>query len=99
LVDIESYVEVQDTAGQPIKIYSLFSRRWADIRDLSGDEIYRAQEKLAVGRVVITMRYFPGLLETMRIRFQERVYDIVTVDDIEYRHITYECVCETGLIP
>lgn len=98
VVDVEAYTEVQDGTGQPIKTYALFSRRHARIRHLSGRELFAAQELFAAANVEITMRYFDGLVETMRIRHRDRLYNILNIDDTELRHIQYICLCQTGLV-
>lgn len=98
-VEVQSYAELQDTVGQPIKTWATYSLRWARLRDLRGRELFAAQEKFALAAVEITMRYFVGLNETMRILHKGKAYNILHVDDVEFRHIKYICLCETGLLP
>lgn len=96
-VTIESYVETQDAAGQPIKEWETFARRWAGIYPLRGRDLFNAQEKFEGASVKIVMRYLPGLNSTMRIIHGETPYDILDIADVDMLHDTHECICQTGI--
>jgi SPP1 family predicted phage head-tail adaptor len=96
-VDVEFYTETQDTAGQPIKNWALYSQRWAAVNDLRGKELFAAQERFATATTEIVMRYFNGLNATMRILHAGTIYNILHVNDVEKKHVKYVVTCETGL--
>lgn len=98
VVAIERYVETQDDVGQPIKAWATFASVHAEVRQLTGRELFLAQERMSEANVMIVFRYLPGVDTTMRIRHQGEVYNILDVSDVDSRHVRIECTCQTGLI-
>jgi SPP1 family predicted phage head-tail adaptor len=73
-----------------------FADVWFKIEDLSGREQRYADQIAAGATHLITTRYFPGVLPTMRIAFVEpqtkrkRVFNFTFVADPEERHYKLE---------
>lgn len=67
---------------------------WAYIKNLHGDEFFKAQAINSKDSVKINMRYIKGLDTSMRVIYNGKPYNILYVDDIEENHIEIELLCE-----
>lgn len=97
IVDVETFTESQDSAGQPIQVWAPYARRWADVHNLRGSELWAAQERFATVTTMVSMRWFAGLVSTMRIQHKGVIYDILYVDNVDLRNVEYIVWCQTGL--
>jgi SPP1 family predicted phage head-tail adaptor len=59
---------------------------WAGIITTGGKEFYAAQRLHAETTAVIKIRYRTGLLPTMRIKYGERYFDILSINDVDEDH-------------
>lgn len=66
---------------------------WARIEPLRGREYYEAQHIRTVTTYKITTRYFKNLDETMKIRYQDRVFEIQNIIDPYMNHSVLEFIC------
>ena len=97
LITIETYSEVEDSTGQPIRTYTPFAFNvWARVSPLRGNEFDRADEKFAVATTEIEMRYMPGIVENMRVLHENIYYDILNVKNIDLRNIGLVLTCRSG---
>jgi SPP1 family predicted phage head-tail adaptor len=46
----------------------------------------------------VTIRYRPGVTSAMRVRYQGRKFNILTVLDVEMAHVALELTCAEGLV-
>lgn len=76
-----------DGAGGFIKSWRPVSgaSEWAHVKAVSGGERLASDRIEAITRWRITVRYFAGLLESDRVQFRGRVYNIRFVNNIELR--------------
>lgn len=63
---------------------------WASIKGLRGREYIDAGAQAVKISTRIYIRYRPGVTHDMRIKFGERIFDIVNVNNIEERNVEYE---------
>lgn len=78
--------------------WGLLTIRWANKKDLRGDESTKSGRKIAHGDVRFRVRYVAGLKRTDRVQFDGMAFDIVDVQEIERRklHDIY-CVFHSNL--
>lgn len=98
-VAIEQYTEAQDSAGQPIKSWIPFAERKASIDPIDPlrTPTFRADERFEPSTFRIGMRYVPGLIPTMRVRYGEIIYEILDAADTQTRHREHVLTCRTGI--
>lgn len=59
---------------------------WAAVSNLHGREYFAAATVQAENTVKFIIRYLEGLDTTMRILFQGRQYNIISIDNIKYQN-------------
>jgi len=59
---------------------------WAKVSNLHGKEFFEAKAVQSENTVKFTIRYISGLDQTMQILFQEKIYNITSIDNIKYRN-------------
>lgn len=69
--------------------WSLFRSCYAAIDPTSGREFYEAHQSQSEVTHKIRCRYFAGLKPSMRIRYGERIFKIISVIDWEERHESF----------
>ena len=108
-IRLESRVETDDAAGEPIATWVLFAELWASIEPLQGREFVTAQQEHSNVTGKIRIRYtpapatgwpgVPGVNAKMRaveLPYQ-KVYDIVAVMDLDTRHREMQLLYSEGL--
>lgn len=73
--------------GAELDAWGLFTTRWANKKDLRGDESTKSGREIAHGQVRFRVRYVPGLKRTDRVQFDGMAFDIVDVQEIERRKL------------
>lgn len=75
-----------------------FATVWGQVQDLSGRELYAAEEMHSQITVRITCRFFPGIVPAMIARVpmdqRTRVFDIMSVVDPDGRRRTLDLECK-----
>lgn len=69
-----------DSYGEPV-LTPFATGVWADVQDLRGLELIRAQKIAAQATHYVTIRYRPGVLANMQINFDGRTFFIEAVLD------------------
>lgn len=88
LISIEKPTSTQDAVyGEPITTWTLFATAWAKREDLTGRELFLANQTSAQMTTRFTIRYVAGLDEKMRILSNDRTYDIVSLSDPDGRRV------------
>jgi len=59
---------------------------WAKVTNLHGKEFFAAKAVQSENTVKFTIRYMSGLDQSMQILFQEKIYNITSIDNIKYRN-------------
>lgn len=75
-----------------------FVTLWGDVQDLSGRELYAAQELHSQITTKITVRFYPGIVPAMVARVsmdqRSRTFDILSVTDPDGRRVMLEVSCK-----
>ncbi len=67
---------------------------WARIKPISGGERYINQQLIAEVTHEVTIRFYAGILPTMRVLYGNRTFDILAVHDIDERHEEMRLQCK-----
>ncbi len=91
---LEQIERVSDEGGGFSESWAAVATLWCDVRPLAGAETVEA-DRLA-GRVSheIALRYRAGVVPAMRFRDGARVFEIVSVIDVDERRRWLKCLCE-----
>lgn len=74
--------------------WQLVATLWAEIRSLSGQEVFRADTISALGTYEVRIRFRNNIAPHMRLVIGERVFDIRDVRDMDGRRRFLTCLCE-----
>ena len=83
---IQEPTETQDSVGGPDATWSTFATVWASIEPLNGRELFAAQQINAEITARIRIRYLSGVIPKMRVSFGERIFEILSVINLEERN-------------
>lgn len=110
--DARHFVQIQRRSlakneyGEQIEEWYTIAETYASIRGLSGREYFAAQQVQSIATHEIRMRYprpIPGeapLSVRDRIKFGERAFDVVNINNIAERNVELILTClEHGLTP
>ncbi len=65
--------------GEQETVWTEYGQRWAQVVDLSGNQLLLAQQIQSEVRTRIVVRYDANIVETMRVRWRTFVFDIKSV--------------------
>lgn len=93
-ITIQEFVEEVDEYGTPIESgWQDVMTVWASIEPIRGSEYIQLQNTQAELSARIRMRYRPDITPAMRVLYQDRVFDIQSVIDINEQHTHLELMC------
>lgn len=97
-INIEVPVEVKSVTGAVTKTWQSYrSKVWASIETLRGYERQTAVATWPSADVKIEIRYIAGLLPTMRIVYDNKVYSILGINNVEERNREMIITTQTGV--
>ena len=97
LITIQEPTKVKSDSGAMVTTWSTFKQVWGGIRTLRGYEKQSAESSWSGADSKINIRYIPGLLSTMRISFNDVIYSIFDINDIDERHREVIFTCQSGV--
>jgi len=86
-VTLETNTPTADATGEFVDTYSDFATVWAAIEPLSGQLLFQAQQANSEVQGRIRIRYLPGVLPTMRVKFGTRYFRILSIIDVNMNHV------------
>jgi len=84
-----------------VDTWTTFATTKAGIKFLRGNDLVAAQQNHPLARAMFTMRWSTKLklmTEEMRINFDNRIWHIVFIDNVNYRNRELRVTVETGVI-
>jgi len=84
-ITIQKKTVSQNTFGEEVETWSTFSKVWAKVIPLRGQERFESKQVNAELDTMFRIRYLTGVLPTMRIVHETRLYDIHSVAEIGRR--------------
>lgn len=100
-VTIERPVDARDGFGQAVHGWETFATRWAEVRGLSGRELFEAQQNMSRATHTVRMRDVSGVTTDMRIKDDRNRYlNILSALDAEgrSRETVFVCAEDTGSV-
>ena len=82
-ITLQSASQEQDVTGQPLTTAVAFATCWAEVKPMSGNEIYRAQQYTDEATIQVTIRYRRGVDASMTILYTDQdgdhTYEILAI--------------------
>jgi SPP1 family predicted phage head-tail adaptor len=72
--------------GYEVESPEVVNEVWAKVSNLHGSEFFAAKAVQSANTVKFTIRYISGLDQSMQIIFQDKGYNITSIDNIKYRN-------------
>lgn len=79
-----------DEDGYPLPSEEIIRECWASVRGLKGREFYNAVAVQAQEDKIFNCRYFKGLTPDMQIKYNNTLYNITSINDLNEKHVEYE---------
>jgi len=73
--------------NEPIETWADAASVWAKIVNTGGKEFYAAQKKNAETEAVFKVRYTKRVNERMQIKYGNRTYEILSINDVGENHV------------
>ena len=89
-IEIISKNKVIDEDGYPLEKEISIRKCYASIRGLRGREFFSSSQVQSEKYKVFNLRFFKGLNERMYIKYNDKLYNIKSINDLNERHIEYE---------
>lgn len=83
--------------GESNEEWGTFGTVWAAFEPLQGNELFRAQAINSEIKARVTIRYLAGVEPDMRIVFEGKYYNILSVIDRDMRHVEMQLMVSEGL--
>jgi len=96
-ITIQEPVKVKSGSGAMVTTWATFKQVWAGIRTIRGYEKESAESSWSGADSKIKIRYVAGLASTMRILYNNVIYSILDIDDIDERHREVIFTCQSGV--
>ncbi|MBY6800121.1 head-tail adaptor protein [Clostridium botulinum] len=79
-----------DDDGYPLPDEKVIRECYASVRGLRGREFYNAAAVQAQDEKVFNCRYFKGIDTSMQIKYNDKLYNIASINDLNEKHVEYE---------
>ena len=85
-VEVLEQVEDRDTFGAVKTDWIVTGRVWANISPKTANEFFDNNQIKTSQKVVIVMRFYAGITVKHRIKYKDKLYEIISVIDKDTRH-------------
>jgi SPP1 family predicted phage head-tail adaptor len=96
-ITIEQVTETQDTDGSVVETWAVFATIQASIEPISGREYFAAQSTQADVTHRIRLRYLSGVTPKMRVNYSSRIFDILSVINVNERNRELQLMCRESI--
>ena len=79
MIEVQARSESRMASGDPVEVWTLFATVHASVEPLLGKEYFASEQREALVNTRFRIRYLAGLLPKMRIVWDSRWYDIISV--------------------
>lgn len=93
-ITIQEYTETRDSFGAEIKNWTDKAFVYASVTPVSGREYYAASQVHSEVTAKVLIRYLPGIESTMRVLFDGRVFEILSVINTEEKNTELVLMCK-----
>lgn len=81
-ITIERRTEAQSASGMPTYTWATFKTANAEIKTTAGREGLAAEQIVSESTHTVRMRYQPGILSDMRVKYHARTFEINHIDNV-----------------
>ncbi|HDR1907264.1 TPA: phage head closure protein [Pasteurella multocida] len=96
-ITLQKQVNTLNEFGATVTEWQDFAVVWAEIKPFFGREYFAAQQMQSEITTQIFIRYLPEVLPTMRVKFGERFFEIVSVINANERNIYLQLMCRENV--
>lgn len=96
-VTIQQRGAAKDGFGQATQTWTDLLSCWARIEPLSGRELVMAQAQNAEVTHLVEIIYRPTITAAMRVVYQGRIFNVLSVIDPDMAHVSLELLCSEGI--
>jgi SPP1 family predicted phage head-tail adaptor len=96
-IAIEQVAETRDADGSVIEGWSAHATVQASIEPISGREYIAAQSTQADVTHRIRLRYLSGITPKMRVNYNSRIFDILSVINVGERNRELQLMCRESI--
>lgn len=96
-VTLQSRSTVNDGFGQEVDTWTDVATPFADIEPALGTSQESAEAQTSSITHLLTIRFRPSVTARMRVVYGARIFEIVSVIDVEERHFWLQLQCSEGL--
>ncbi|MGC7561340.1 phage head closure protein [Pasteurella sp. PK-2025] len=93
-ITLQKQVNTLNEYGAAVTKWGNVATIWAEIKPLAGREYFSAQQVQSEITTQIFIRYLPGVLPTMRVKFGSRFFEIISVINANERNIYLQLMCK-----
>lgn len=93
-ITLQECIASRDSFGAEVLTWVDIATVWASVSPLSGKEYFAAHQINAEVTTKITIRYRPGVTPKMRVLFNSRCFEILSVLSFEERGIELVLMCK-----
>jgi len=93
-ISIQKYVAARDSFGGELETWEDVANVWASIEPISGKEYFASQQVNAQVTTRIITRHIEGITPKMRVVFQDRSFNILSVININEKKKELHLMCE-----
>jgi SPP1 family predicted phage head-tail adaptor len=91
-VTIQQYTAAKNDYGEDIKAWTDYYDCWASIEPLTGREYFDSQQIVPETQSRVVIRYKEGVAPTMRVKWGDIYYDILSVLNIQEKNKKLELI-------
>ena len=96
-IAVEQVAEHQDPDGSVIEVWSTYATVHASIEPITGREYFAAQSTQADVTHRISLRYLSGTIPKMRVNYNSRIFDILSVINVGERNRELQLMCRESV--
>lgn len=85
-ITLQKYIETTDEEGFSTQEWQDVATVWASVENLYGREYWQAATVQAENTVKFIIRYRKEIDNAMRINFQDKLHNIISIDNIKYKN-------------
>lgn len=95
-VALQSRSTVNDGFGQDMNAWTTVGTPFAEIEPAFGTSQQSGEAQTSSITHVLTIRFRPNITARMRVVYGARIFEILSVIDLEERHFWLQLLCEEG---
>ncbi|WP_118841974.1 phage head closure protein [Haemophilus haemolyticus] len=80
--------------GASVQTWRTVATVWAEVRPLSGREYFSAQQVQSEVTTQIWLRYIDGIKPSMKVKFANREFEILSVLNTQERDVSLQLMCK-----